>query len=141
MNHVTGYLISPRRPPLQGLTVGPAPSPFYTPFFSILARSSTATQRPRLFASIRFRGLSCRPVITCRLRYDSLASSSSIDLCGCWTRRPSLERKGRGGRGLTLRHRRQAAPLVSAVHGCYKHSAVDGHVFAVVIAFCVSVSL
>ena len=34
MNHVTGYLISPRRPPLQGLTVGPAPSPFL-PLFSV----------------------------------------------------------------------------------------------------------
>ena len=124
MNLVTGFLISPRRLPLQDLTVGPAPSPIFTLLFS-LGSIVHVTQRPRSFASNRFRGLSCRPVITCRPRHDSLASSSSTGLLGVLDQAPSSGTKRERAVRVTSNDRRQAAPLVSANHGCYEHCADD----------------
>ena len=125
MNLVTGFLISPRRPPLQDLTVGPAPSPIL-PLFSVFW-----FDRPRnaKAAFIRQHSLpwSILPPghnLPSSLRFPRLLLLDRPH-GGVGPGAFLWKREGRGRRGLTPRHRRQAAPLVSAVHGCYEHSADD----------------
>ena len=139
MNHVTGFLISPRRPPPRpfgqpGATFSFLSSPFFSKWLDRPRNAQTTHSPGRCFL-----GPFMPPGHYLPPPQRLPAASFTIDLLGRRTRRLPLERKGKGGRGLTPRHRRQAAPLVSAVHGCYKHSADDERVITVVNSFCVSV--
>ena len=139
MNYVTGFLLVPGAHPPKASRSVPRLPPFLPSFFSILARLPTVRKsrvHSPAFAFVVH--LAARSLLAVSAAIPSPPSPRPASW-GCWTRRLPLERKGRGRRGLTPRHRRQAAPLVSAVHGCYKHSADDERVITVVNSFCVSV--
>ena len=122
---MTGFLLVPGAHPPKASRSVPRLPPFLPSFFSILARLPTVRKgrvHSPAFAFVVH--LAARSLLAVFAAIPSPPPPRPASW-GCWTRRLPLERKGRGERGLTPRHRRQAAPLVSAVHGCYEHSADD----------------
>ena len=99
MNCVTGFLISPRRPPPEASRSVLRPPPFLPPFFSKWLdrprNAQTAHSPGRCFL-----GPFMPPGHYLPPPQRLPAASSTIDLVGRRTRRLPLERKGRGRCGL-----------------------------------------
>ena len=100
MNCVTGFLISPRRPPPEAFW--PArrhllffPLPFFSKWLDRPRNAQTTTLQVAAFLV-----LSMPPGHYLPPPQRLPAASSTIDLLGRRTRRLPLERKGRGRRGL-----------------------------------------
>ena len=124
MNHVTGFLISPRRPPPEASRSARRPPSFLPPFFSVNGSIVQGTPRPLTLQVAAFLVLSMPPGHYLPPPQRLPAASSTIDLLGRRTRRFLGTKRERAVR-VTSNDRRQAAPLVSAIHGCYEHCADD----------------
>ena len=105
--------------------VSPAPFLFLPfPLFSSMAHRPRNARTTFTREVAAFLVGSCLPVITCRLFSDSPPSPPRL-ICGGVDQAPSSGTKRERRAWVTSVIQRQAAPLVSAVHGCYKHSADD----------------
>ena len=123
MNCVTGFLLVPGAHP-RGLLASPAP-----PFFLLPPFFSKWLDRPRNAQTNHspgrcFLGPFMPPGHYLPPPQRLPAASSTIDLLGRRTRRFLGTKRERAVR-VTSNDRRQAAPLVSAIHGCYEHCADD----------------